>query len=884
MTRNKDDTHNEIFQQLQKQFAPPEPEPVQNTEEETPTEMTIEQSLEKLLSDSQQPAKNKGTHKKAKKKATKATNTSTTKSYKPRKTFAWWAKNTALLSMCFILLTPVVLFGMFLYFGKNLPNYGYLKTYEPPVSSRVYGGDGKLLQQFAKQRRVFIPISDIPDPIKHAFISAEDKNFYSHNGIDTMALIKAIVINTRNKIQDRRSVGASTITQQVARYFFLDNERSFTRKIKEAILAFRIEQELSKDRIFELYLNQIYLGRGTYGVAAAAMKYFNRPPADLKLSQIAYLASLPKAPNNYHPENNPERAINRRNWVLSRMFEEGFITAENMQSAQSDPLDAMQGQEPQMVSAQYFVEETRRSIAATFSTDALYTGGLTIHTTLNTNYQKHAYSALADAIVAYDKRHGYRGALVNLNKYSDWQQRFYNIPTQAKSKDWIQAIVTEVTPQSATVLLKNTQRITLPFRAVAWARPYGHPRAGAKPKKMSDVVKKHDVILLQNITPNADKPTYELRQIPEIDGALVAMDPHTGRVLAMVGGWDFKSSAFNRATQAKRQTGSAIKPFVYYAGLESGMTPATRILDAPFVLTMANGDKWKPQNFSKKFYGLSILRVGVEQSRNLMTVRLAQEIGMDRVSSVFKRFGVIQNPQPMLSYALGAGESTLLDMVSAYSTLVNGGKKISPSLISRVQDRYGKVIYRHSNNSCEACHIMADAMPKINDTRVQIANPINAYQVVTMLEGAVQNGTGKKMRSVNIPIGGKTGTTNSTKDAWFISVTPDLVVGAFLGFDTPKPLGQRPPGADYNWWTQETGSSVALPAVKTFYQSIVDSLPKIPFRTPQNVRMVTIDKDTGGVVTNATKNRQVEAFIPGTEPTKDTQDSYNTSTNLDGVY
>ncbi len=897
MVRKIDDTHNNILQQLQKKFASPPSESSKTEQKKIGDPPPIEESLENLLNSNldSTPEQKKSVKFKSHRwqllQQTDVHNTDNTLFIPPKvepkknyKCFGWWIKKVVIVSICTILMVPVVGFVMFIYFGKDLSNYGYLKTYEPPVSSRVYANDGKLLQQFAKERRVFIPITDIPDSIKHAFLSAEDKNFYTHGGVDLIALFKAIPINIKNKIQDRRSVGASTITQQVARYFFLGNERNFTRKIKEAILAFRIENELSKDRIFELYLNQIYLGRGTYGVAAASMKYFNRPPSELKLSQIAYLASLPKAPNNYHPTQHSERAIARRNWVLNRMFEEGFISEIDMRSAQQEPLDAMQGVEPQIVSAEYFVEEARREIANKFSTDTLYTGGLTIHTTLNTTYQKQAYTALNYAILEYDKRHGYRGAFVNLSKYSDWKQRFYNIKPQAQTKDWIQAVVTEINTKSATVLLKNKRQITLPFQAVEWARPYGYPRAGVKPEKMADVLKKYDVIFLQNITPDADTPTYELRQVPQINGALVALDPHTGRVLAMVGGWDFSGSQFNRATQAKRQTGSAIKPFVYYAGLESGMTPATRILDAPFVLTMVNGDKWKPQNFSNKFFGLSILRVGVESSRNLMTVRLAQEIGMDRVSSVFKRFNIMQNPQPLLSFSLGAGETTLLKMVTAYSILVNGGKKITPSLISRVQDRYGKVIFRHLNNKCDACNMMGDTMPKIQDNRVQIANSINAYQVVTMLEGVVKNGTGKKMQSLNIPMGGKTGTTNNMKDAWFISITPDLVVGAFLGFDNPRPLGQHPPGEEYDWWTQETGSRVALPAVKKFYEGIVDTLPKIPFRIPQNVRMVTIDKDTGGVVTKNTKHPQLEAFIPGTEPTQDTQDGYNTSTNLDGVY
>ena len=759
------------------------------------------------------------------------------------------------------------------YWGRDLPDSSVLKTYEPAISSRVYAGDGNLIAQYAKQRRIFMPIESIPDRLTNAFIAAEDSNFYNHIGVDGIALLRAVVSNMSRIINGRRAIGASTITQQVAKNFFLTSERTISRKVKEAILAIRIDKSLSKNRILELYLNEIYLGRGAYGIAAASMRYFNKPPSKLSIAEVAYLAALPKAPNNYHPINKKNRAINRRNWVLKRMWQEGYITSEELKNAQQQPLDAMQGKEPNIIEAGYFLEETRREVFENFGETGLYESGLSIHTTLNSQYQKYAHTALRKALLQYDQRHGYRGAIANLENTSANKRfkRFVKIPPQAGTLNWKQALITQVNSQNATALLKDGSKITISFSAVSWARPYRPYRAGPKPNKIGDVLKIHEVILIEEISSphNTDKNTkkYILRQVPQINGAIVALDPHTGRILAMVGGWDFSVSKFNRATQAKRQPGSSVKPFVYLSALNNGETPATRIQDAPFVLTLENGEKWKPRNFSNKFYGTSLMRVGLEQSRNLMTVRLAQKVGIKKILNTFKKFGVMKTPKPYLSYTLGAGESTLINMAAGYAMLINGGKKVTPSLIDRIQNRYGKIVYKHITQPCSSCGILSDKMPIPKDMRQTMTNPINAYQVVTMMEGVVQRGTGHPLKEFKIPMAGKTGTTNDGKDAWFISSTPDLIVGAYLGFDNPKSLGKRPPNKRYNWWTQETGATVALPAVKAFYTQIYKDLPAVPFRIPAGVRMVRIDPKTGGVATKKTINPQMEAFIPGTEPT-----------------
>ncbi len=794
-----------------------------------------------------------------------------------------WISRILNIIVSFIFIVTIGILLLVYLYGRDLPDYTVLKKYEPPISSRVYSADGSLMTQYSRQRRVFMPIESIPKKIQQAFIATEDKNFYSHAGVDGIALTRAIINNVMRIIQNKRIIGASTITQQVTRQFFLTNERTITRKIKEAILALRIERVLSKKRILELYLNQIYLGRGAYGIGAASIRYFNLPPFKLNYAQIAYLAALPKAPNNYHPVKNKERAIIRRNWVLTRMFEEGYISRENLEKNKKLPLNAMQGRDLKTIESDYFLEEARRTVYKKFGDKDLYGGGLSIHTTLESDYQKFATQALKAGIKKYDRRHGYRGSIINLDKYEINQQIeiFKNIPTIAGSqKDWKQVLVLQIQNKSATVIFKNDAEIKLPFESIKWARKYYKKRAGNKPKIMSDVLKVGDVILLEK-----NKNKYELTQVPLINGAMVVMDPHTGRVLAISGGWDFKTSKFNRATQAKRQTGSSIKPFVYLTALENGKTPATMILDAPFVLTLENGEKWKPRNFSKKFYGKSLIRTGLEKSRNLMTVRLAQSVGMEKVTKTFDNFNIIKNPPKYLSFALGAGESTLLRMTTAYSMLVNGGKYIEPSLIDRIQNRYGKIVFRHNKQKCDNCSVISENMPIIEDNRKQIANPISSYQIITMLEGVVKNGGGKELKKLNIPIAGKTGTTNDNKDTWFIAVTPDLVVGTYLGFDNPTKLGFQPPTKKYNWWRQETGASVAVPTIKEFFIRAKNILPKIPFRIPEGVRFVKIDKKTGLKADNNSKYTQIEAFAPGTEPTTTNKQIKDQSTiGLDDVY
>ena len=775
----------------------------------------------------------------------------------------------------------IAIISLFFLYGRDLPDGTSLKDYNPPVTSTVYASDGKLMIKYSRERRIFMPIDSIPLKLQQAFLAAEDEDFYIHTGVNPIAMARAMIKNIWRIINGQRAVGASTITQQVARQFFLTNERTILRKIKEAILATRIEQALSKKQILEIYLNQIYLGRGSYGVASASLTYFNTSPNSLNNAQIAYLAGLPKAPSNYHPIRNKKRATERRNWVLNRMYDEGYITENEMEIAKTKPLDAMQGKRLKTIEADYFLEETRRTVLKKYSDKTLYNGGLIIHSTLRSDYQKTADTALKAGLIKYDRRHGYRGEIVNLAKYeiTDRIKRFKRIPVIAGAlPHWKQALVLEVKNEKSKVMFKDGTEFELPFKSVKWARKYYKKRPGSAPKKMGDVLEVGDVIMLDKQGKN-----YILTQVPLINGAMIVMDPHTGRILAMVGGWDFAISKFNRATQAKRQPGSSVKPFVYLTALDNGKTPAHMILDAPFSLTLHDGTKWNPQNFSKKFFGNSIMRVGIEKSRNLMTVRLANEVGMKKVAKTLRDFDIIRNPPEYLSYALGAGETTLLKMVTAYSMVVNGGKKIEPSLIDRIQDRYGKIKYKHYKQQCTNCSILTDEMPKIPDTRKKLINPIPTYQLVTMLEGVVDRGTGKALKELKIPMGGKTGTTNDNKDAWFIAVTPDLVVGTFLGFDNPRGLGSQPPNEKYNWWRQETAASVAVPTIKEFFVRVKDKLPAQPFRIPEGVKFVNIDKRTGEKSIKKNKHTMVEAFIPGTEPKSKKQNQQN-EIGLDDVY
>ncbi|WP_206378279.1 penicillin-binding protein 1A [Sneathiella limimaris] len=760
------------------------------------------------------------------------------------------------LSVVGILIAAGVVFYGFWHFGKGLPDYEQLASYEPPVMTRVHSADGSLIAEYARERRLFVPINAIPRKVKQAFIAAEDQNFYNHIGIDFLGIFRAIGVNVKNLGSGRRLVGASTITQQVAKNMLLTNEVSYERKAKEAILAIRIDRSLSKDRILELYLNEIYLGHRAYGVAAAALYYFDKSLNDLTIAEMAYLGALPKAPNNYNPFRYPERAIARRNWVIGRMLEEKFITPEQAEIAINSPLKVKEGRDAQVLAAEWFVEEVRRELYDLYGTKGLYDGGLSVRTTMQASLQQAGEAALRAGLRRYDRKHGWRGAIGQIKLAEDWQKALAEFPEPKGLDPWRLAAVLEVHDKEVIIGLKSGDKGRILFEDMKWARPWiKGQKVGAKPKKPSDVLKPGEVIAVTELEgENADVGLFILEQIPNVGGGLVAMDPHTGRILALVGGWSHEVSEFNRAVQARRQPGSSFKPFVYAAALDNGFTPASKIMDGPFVLTQENGERWKPSNYTKKFYGPSTLRLGIEKSRNLMTVRLARSIGMDTVADYARRFGIDDNLQETLAMSLGAMETTLLKMTTAYASLVNGGKEVTPTLIDRVQNRRGSTIYQHDARECQGCKAASwrdqDA-PEISDPREQIVSPATAYQVVSMLEGVVQRGTGSVIyRTIkNKPLAGKTGTTNDGKDAWFVGFSPDLAVGVYVGFDQPKSLGPR-----------EGGGGVAAPIFRDFMVEALADEPAIPFRVPEGIRLVRVKADTGLPAQPGDRGVILEAF------------------------
>ncbi len=758
----------------------------------------------------------------------------------------------------------------FYHYGKDLPDHRSLVDYEPAVATRVYAGDGSPMAEFAVENRVFVPIEAIPDIVKQAFIAVEDQNFHEHWGIDPIGVVRAAIANLGGVGEGRRLQGASTVTQQVAKNFFLTNEVSYARKIKEAILALRIEHALSKDRILELYLNEIYLGFGSYGVAAAALNYFNKPLDELTLEEVAYLAALPKAPNNYHPIRRARDAIERRNWVIGRMVEEGYAGAAEARAARSTPLgvDLSGSREP--VAAAYATEEIRREVADRYGGDALYEGGLYIRSTIAPALQDAARRALRAGLSAYDMRHGWRGPLAAMTLDSEWAARLGRIRVAAGLDPWRAAVVRGMNDDAAVIGLDDGGAGIVLVEDMAWARArLENGGLGPSVARPSQVLSVGDVVLVEPVDRDGERnipeglPVYALRQFPEASGGIVAMDPHTGRVLAMEGGFSFDDSEFNRATQAMRQPGSAFKPFVYMAALDHGFTPASLVEDAPFAFNPGEGqDIWKPSNYTEEFHGPTPLRVGIERSRNLMTVRLANIVGPDIVAGYASDFGVIDKGLPFyLPMALGAAETTLLELTAAYAMIVNGGKRIEPALIERIQDRNGYTIWRRDERVCDACSAETWSedlgVPRLPDPRERVVDPRTAYQMVHILEGVVRRGTGARLRELGRPLAGKTGTTNENREAWFVGFSPDLAVGVYVGFDRPESLGER-----------ETGASVAVPIWKAFVAEALENEPVVPFRIPPGIRLVRIDGDRGLLPGSATGRVIVEAFRPGTEPTE----------------
>ncbi len=756
------------------------------------------------------------------------------------------------------------------YYSQDLPDYEQLKNYEPPIVTRLYAGDGRLLAEFAQEKRIFVPIEFIPERVKNAFIAAEDQNFYTHSGVDMKAVARAMVKNVKNIGSGRRPEGASTISQQVAKNFFLSSEVSYIRKIKEAILAYRMSKTLGRDHILELYLNQIYLGGGAHGVAAAALHYFDKSLEELNIAEAAYLAALPKAPNNYHPVEDYERALYRRDWVIGRLEHEGYITPSQAELAKAVPLK-MKENTLESVNAPYFAEEVRRELSERYGEESLYQGGLAVKTSVNPELQKMAEVSLRKGLMDYDCRHGWRGALTTFEVMDDWRTQLKAVQApEGMLESWSLATVLEVSKDSAKIGFVDLDQGVLKRDTSKWAREYKNQGYALGPKisSLEQVINMGDVVMVRPVEVNdeaqkSDTPIeYELRQIPDLQGALIALNPHTGRVLAMQGGWNYRygGSEFNRATQAKRQPGSAFKPFVYLAALEAGFTPATLVLDAPFVLKDRNAGTWKPSNYSNQFYGPTPIRIGIEKSRNLMTVRLADYLGMDKIAQYSDRFDITDNMQPLLANSLGSAETTLLRMTASYGMLVNGGKKITPTFIDRIQDRRGATIFKHDQRQCARCGDLIkwedQGVPTIEDNREALADERAVYQMVSIMEGVVQRGTAARLRSLKRPIAGKTGTTNDSFDAWFIGFTPDLVVGVYVGFDRPRSLGRR-----------ETGSSAAVPIFKDFMEQAMVDVPVVPFRRPAGIRNVRINAETGVRAQPGDKKVIWESFVVGNEPT-----------------
>lgn len=838
-----------------------------------------------------------------------------------------WLFLAGLVMGVFILIFALV---FFVRATKDMPTLEALSDYSPPVMSRVHAGDGKLISEFKIEARVFVPIETIPKQLQYSFVAAEDKRFYTHKGWDPIGLTRAAIMAPSTKLKGRRVGGTSTITQQVAKNFLVGDEYSIERKLREIMIARRMEKALTKDQILELYVNEIYFGRGAYGVAAASLNYFGKPMDQLNIAEISYLAVLPKGPNNYRLDDARgfERAKNRQAYVLGRMAEDGYITeaeAEAAKVADLDIVDRFDGEE--YLAAEYFVEEARKQVFDMYGEDELYEGGLSIRTTLDTNMQLAGRKALRAGLEAYDRRRGYRGPIAKIDGFDDWKTKLNAIDAPKDIGDWRVALVMkvdaekaelrfadaltealDVTDEGADPVEGEPEHITkskgeLYIKDAQWAGTTSeNGNRGPSPEKATDIFTAGDVILVQRQNTEAER--YNLRQVPDVNGSLIAMDPHTGRVLALVGGYSFEQSQFNRATQAMRQPGSAFKPFVYAAALEEGYTPATQVLDAPFVSERddsdncaplpvdettaqavdpdapirrrarekqykldANGEPdpeqecevfYKPANYNQgEFYGLKTLRFGLEKSKNAMTVRMASDIGMSKIKQFGEDMGIYDEVKPELAWALGAGETTVLRLATAYSELVNGGKKITPTILDRVQDRQGNTIFVHGDQRCSACQIDewdGGPPPVMADTRTQVMDPVTAYQVTYMLKGVVDNGTGRSISVLGRPLGGKTGTTNDYKDGWFMGFSPDLVTGVYVGYDTPKPLAN------------EAGGKVAAPIFRDFMREALKDQPIVPFRIPEGVTLSPVTRDTGEPSYIGAPNFILEAFRAGTEP------------------
>ena len=746
-------------------------------------------------------------------------------------------KNFFTLILSGILIGGIAIFAILWVFSNKLPDYKFLKNYKPSVSSKVYSGKGELVSDFSAQKRIFVPYNSIPKKVINSFLSSEDKNFFSHPGVDAKGVVRAIINNIKNYLYSKRLEGASTITQQVAKNFLLTNEVSLNRKIKEAILAFRIERSLSKKRILELYLNQIYMGQGAYGIASASLEYFDKPISDLNYGEASLLAALPKAPSKYNPYKNIELAKFRRNLVLKNLFDNNYISNKDYNKFIQQEIKLKKRKEIFLEDTRYYVEDIRKNVVNQFGFEKVYKQGFNIKTPLNLELQNIATSSLRKGLEIYDRRKGWKGSLANKKNSKNWKKDLDKFKLE-KSIGWNIAIVKKINKFSAIIETNDNLKGVINYKSISWTK-----------KEFYDLFNIGDIIYVKKIQDSE----YELKQLPKVNGGIVVMDPFTGRVYALSGGFSFKKSEFNRASQALRQPGSAFKPFIYALALENNFSPTTLILDAPLVLAQGTDLKmWKPENYGKKFYGPSTLRTGLEKSRNLMTVRIAQQLGIKKIVNFSKKLGIYENPDELISIALGSAETTLIKLTSAYCSFVNGGKKINPILIDRIQDSEGNTIFNTEKRVCKKCDqisYLSDEIPKVSDKFEQIFSPETAYQITSILEGAIQRGTGRKLKDLNLDIAGKTGTTNKNTDTWFVGFTSKLVVGVYVGMDDPKSLGKR-----------ETGARTALPIFKDFIKKAVNKKDARPFKVAKNITMMVIDPVNGEKANFGSKETVIEAF------------------------
>ena len=746
-------------------------------------------------------------------------------------------KKVVSLSILIMLVTLIGIFSILWIYSNKLPDYKFLKNYKPPVSSKLYSGNGVLVSDFSSEKRIFVPYEAIPNVVINSFLSAEDKNFFYHPGVDAKGIVRAIKNNIINALKSKRLEGASTITQQVAKNFLLSNEVSFDRKIKEAILAFRIERALSKERILELYLNQIYLGEGSYGIASASLRYFDKSISELNYSEAALLAALPKAPSRYNPYKNIKLAKYRRDLVLKNLYENNFIDRNLLNELTDTEIKLSKRQRIYLEDSRYYVEDVRKNVINTYGFDKVYKQGFNIKTPIDLNLQTKASAALRKGLEQYDRRRGWRGSLINKKISKNWNKNLDKFKLE-KSLGWEIAIIKKINKFEANIETENNIKGKIKFENLNWTR-----------KNIDELFKVGDLVYVKKI----NQEDYELKQLPAVNGGIVVMDPFTGRVLAMAGGFSFNKSEYNRVTQAKRQPGSAFKPFIYALALENNFTPSTLVLDAPIVLEQGSDLKmWKPENYGKKFYGPSTLRTGVEKSRNLMTVRIAQEIGLNKITNFSKKLKIYERPEELMSISLGSAETTLLKMTSAYSSFVNGGKLVEPIFIDRIQDSEGKTIFKNQLRFCKDCDLISytsENLPQIKNNYKQIFSPQTAYQMTSILEGVVQRGTGKKLKDLNLQLAGKTGTTNKNTDAWFIGFTSNLVIGVYVGFDNPRTLGKF-----------ETGSKTALPIFKEFVKNSVNNYEARPFKVAKGIKMMVVDASTGKKADSDSKNTIIESF------------------------